>query len=51
VDLFGKLRENGLLTVRAGDSVIRLLPPLIIDESHIGEALDILDRSCAELVA
>ena len=50
-DLYRKLRENGLLTVRAEDNVVRLLPPLIIDESHIGEALDILDRSCAELVS
>ena len=50
-DLHGKLRENGMLTVRAEENVIRLLPPLIIGESHIGEALDILDRSCAELVS
>ncbi len=50
-DLYQKLRENGLLTVRAEDNVVRLLPPLIIDESHIGEAVDILDRSCAGLVS
>ena len=50
-DLYQKLHENGLLTVRAEDNVVRLLPPLIIDESHIGEAVDILDRSCAGLVS
>ncbi|MCH7544505.1 MAG: aminotransferase class III-fold pyridoxal phosphate-dependent enzyme, partial [Proteobacteria bacterium] len=50
-DLHLKLRQNGLLTVRAEDNVVRLLPPLIIDESHIGEALDILDRGCTELVS
>jgi acetylornithine/N-succinyldiaminopimelate aminotransferase len=50
-DLYQKLRQNGLLTVRAEDNVVRLLPPLIIGESHIGEAVDILDRSCGDLVS
>ena len=40
------LREAGLLVVGAGDNVVRLLPPLIIDESHVDEALAILDRVC-----
>jgi acetylornithine/N-succinyldiaminopimelate aminotransferase len=32
------LRDNhGLLTVSAGDNVVRVLPPLVIDESHVGE--------------
>ena len=43
------LLENGLLVVAAADNVIRLLPPLIIDESHVSEALDILERACAGL--
>ena len=38
------LRGEGLLTVAAGDNVVRLLPPLIIDASHVGEAVAILDR-------
>ena len=34
------LRDNhGLLTVAAGDNVVRILPPLVIDESHIAECL------------
>ena len=34
------LRDNhGLLTVSAGDNVVRILPPLVIDESHIAECL------------
>ncbi len=35
------LRDNhGLLTVGAGENVVRILPPLIIDESHIAEAIE-----------
>ena len=30
-----RLRREGLLTVAAGENVVRLLPPLIIDESHV----------------
>jgi acetylornithine/N-succinyldiaminopimelate aminotransferase len=37
-----RLRQAGLLTVGAGDNVVRLLPPLIIDESHVDEAADII---------
>ena len=29
----GYLRDQGLLTVAAGDNVVRVLPPLVIDES------------------
>jgi len=42
-ELQNKLREAGLLTVGAGDNVLRLLPPLIIEERHIDEAMTILD--------
>jgi acetylornithine/N-succinyldiaminopimelate aminotransferase len=30
--------------VAAGDNVVRLLPPLIIEESHVGEACDMIER-------
>ena len=33
----GYLREHGLLTVAAGDNVVRVLPPLIIEEEHVSE--------------
>jgi acetylornithine/N-succinyldiaminopimelate aminotransferase len=29
--------KHGLQTVSAGDNVVRVLPPLVIDESHVGE--------------
>ena len=40
---------NGFLTLAAIALVLWLLPPLIIDESHIDEALDILERTCSEM--
>jgi acetylornithine/N-succinyldiaminopimelate aminotransferase len=42
-------REAGILLVAAGDNVVRLLPPLIIDESHIAEALKRLRAACLSL--
>jgi acetylornithine/N-succinyldiaminopimelate aminotransferase len=50
-DVIAKLRDNGLLTVGAGENVIRLLPPLIVEEPQIDEALDILDRTAADWVS
>ena len=46
-----RLRQNGLLTVLAADNVVRLLPPLIIGEEHVAEALDIVERSAAEVAS
>ncbi len=42
-----KLTDEGLLTVGAAGNVIRLLPPLIIEESHVDEAIAIMDRVAA----
>ncbi len=36
-------REMGLLTHVAGDNVLRLMPPLIVEPTHISEALEMLD--------
>jgi acetylornithine/N-succinyldiaminopimelate aminotransferase len=43
-----KLLEAGLLTVIAGDNMVRFLPPLIIEETHVDEAVAILDRVAAD---
>ena len=43
-----KLRHLGLLTVGAGDNVIRLLPPLIITEAEIDAAVRLLDAAATE---
>ncbi len=42
------LRGRGLLTVAAGDNVIRVLPPLVIEEAHVREFVDRLSAAAAE---
>jgi len=39
------LREQGLLTVAAGDNVVRVLPPLIVEDSHIAEFVERLSEA------
>jgi acetylornithine/N-succinyldiaminopimelate aminotransferase len=41
----GYLRTRGILTVAAGDNVVRVLPPLTIEESHIREFVDGLSEA------
>ena len=38
-----ELEGSGLLVAPAGDNVLRLLPPLIIDDSHVAEAIAIFE--------
>ncbi|HEX9809265.1 MAG TPA: aspartate aminotransferase family protein [Alphaproteobacteria bacterium] len=47
--LIRALRDDHLLVVGAGDNVIRLLPPLIVEERHVAEALAILEQACARM--
>jgi acetylornithine/N-succinyldiaminopimelate aminotransferase len=42
------LRGRGLLTVAAGDNVMRILPPLNIEESHIREFVETLSAAAAD---
>jgi len=44
-----KAREYKLLVGKAGDNVVRLLPPLIIDRDHISQAVDIMERVLNDL--
>jgi len=44
-----ELRAEKMLTVSAGDNVVRLLPPLIIGETEVAEAVARIDRACARL--
>ena len=37
--------EHQLLTVAAGENVVRLVPPLVIDESHIAECIEKLSAA------
>ena len=47
--LVDALRDEHLLTVGAGENVVRLVPPLIVSETEVGEAMGMLDRACARL--
>jgi acetylornithine/N-succinyldiaminopimelate aminotransferase len=42
------LRTRGLLTVAAGDNVMRVLPPLNIEEAHIREFIETLSAAAAD---
>jgi len=46
-----KLRARHLLAVGAGGNVVRLLPPLIIDEDHVREALLIISDAAGDYPA
>ncbi len=50
-ELMAALRAEKVLTVAAGDNVVRLLPPLILSEAELGEAVERLERACASLSA
>ena len=50
-DLVAALRDQKMLTVGAGDNVVRLLPPLIISEDEVREGLARLEKACAALEA
>lgn len=39
-----KLREQGVLTIATGESVLRFVPPLVISAPQIDQALAILDK-------
>lgn len=47
-EIIGALRDEGLLTVGAAENVVRILPPLIIQEAQVEEAIQALERVCAK---
>jgi acetylornithine/N-succinyldiaminopimelate aminotransferase len=48
-DLVKELREEKLITVAAGDNVVRLLPPLTVTDEELAEGVRRLDRACARM--
>ena len=48
-EMVDELRAEKMITVAAGDNVVRLLPPLIIGENEMSEAVARIDRACARL--
>ena len=44
-----KLMENKLLTIRAVENVVRVLPPLNVKKNEINQALKIIKKVCSEV--
>ena len=44
-----KLMDNQLLTIRAAENVVRILPPLNVKKSEINIALKVIDKVCSEI--
>ena len=50
-EFVARLRAHGMLAVGAGENVVRLLPPLIIDETHVREAMTHLSEAARDFEA
>jgi acetylornithine/N-succinyldiaminopimelate aminotransferase len=48
-DMVAALRHEKMLAIAAGDNVVRLLPPLIIDEAGIADGVAMIERACEKL--
>src|SRR5262249_22479907 len=48
-DLVTEIRAEKMITVAAGGQVVRLLPPLIVNEEEIADAVARLERACGRL--
>ena len=44
-----KLMDNQLLTIRAAENVVRILPPLNVKRQEIDIALKVIDKVCSEI--
>ena len=49
IDLCTNLRKNGLLSVPAGNNVLRLLPPLNINNEHADKCIEILNQTLSNI--
>jgi len=47
-NFINKLTNNKLLTIRAAENVVRILPPLNVKKREIDQALKILNKVCSE---
>ena len=44
-----KLMDNQLLTIRAAENVVRILPPLNVKKQEIDKALKVINKVCSEI--
>ena len=49
VKFIKKLEDNKLLTMRAGENVVRILPPLNVKRQEIDLAIKIIRKVCKQL--
>ena len=47
-EVSARLMAEGLITVPAGDNVVRLLPPLLIGDAEIDHAVQVLETVLAD---
>jgi acetylornithine/N-succinyldiaminopimelate aminotransferase len=48
-DFAAAARAHKLLTIPAGDNVVRIVPPLVVTEEELAEGVRRLDAACADL--
>ena len=48
-EVIGAFRAEKLLSVAAGDNVARLLPPLIVTDAEVADAIARVDRACTTI--
>jgi len=44
-----KLTDQKMLTVKAGENVVRLFPPLIVSNKELDEAISKIEQACSEI--
>ena len=49
VEFMKKLMDNKMLTVKAEENVIRLFPPLIVNNKELDEAINKIEKVCKEI--
>ena len=48
-DFIKKLMDNQLLTIRAAENVVRILPPLNVKKNEIDIAIKIIEKVCSQI--
>ena len=43
-----KLMDNNLLTIRAAENVVRVLPPLNVKKDELDQAIKIINKVCSD---
>ena len=49
VEFMKKLMDHKMLTVKAEENVIRLFPPLVVDNKELDEAVILIEKVCKEM--